>query len=407
MPENLVPLWAMSYRVITFFSENFLTILKKCYNIDRVINFEWEFFSLKEGGKYFMKYIAILLMLFLCIVPAIASEKIHMAVIDFSYEKDDSISRGFSVTLEEKLRKLENMSIIPGESQKQVFEELAITRPKPSMKETIGKALCADFLTDISLNEKNDEITIIIQLFDVKKNTVVLEETFTGKEENIFNIEGDIAIKIADYFKYPIPGKKDLYLMPAKISSFKSFCEGLNLYEESSIDEAYSFFLKSVNEDTHFIDAYKYLEYTARKSGKVDDSIKNYENLLEIEADNPVLINYLGNAYYYKKNLSEAENLYKKAIEIDSLFPNPHTNLGTIYAINKKYDEALKEYDEALKYSDRKAQIYYNTALIYNNKGDKNKAKIYFKKALDLEPRNPDFSPGRYYIYDMKVIVTA
>ncbi len=195
--------------------------------------------------------------------------------------------------------------------------------------------------------------------------------------------------------------------MPTQnMSSFENFSSGLHFYQSNRIEEAYNFFLSSVNNDTNFVDAHRYFEYTARKTGQLKDFIKNYEAMLAKDPENPILMNYLGNAYFDSGNYEKAESLYKESIKRTPTFSNPHNNLAIIYSIHGKYEEAIKEFENALESSKEPATIYNNMGLCYINMGDVETAKTYFKKALDMEPANPNFVVARYYIHGSKVYVT-
>jgi len=343
-----------------------------------------------------------------------ATQNINVAVVNFYGDGSKAfIGAGFSETLSEKLTKLDNVNVMQRESLRPVMNEMGLNinqKFDAGKGQTLGKTVGVDYLVSGTLKEKNNMVKVTYQLFKVKNGTVVAEETLNGNMDHLFDLQGQLAIKIANYFKTPVSDdvKTKLYFMPTQsMASFEKFSSGLRLYEQNRIDEAYGFFLNSIKGDTAFLDAHRYFEYTARKTGKLDDFIKNYESMLSSDPDNPVLMNYLGNAYLDKGNIGKAEELYRKAITIAPTFGNPHNNLATIYVFGKKFKEAIDEFEKGLLYSDRKAPVFYNIGLSYINMGDKDKAKEYFTKALEIDPKNPDFVVARYYIYGVKVVVTS
>ncbi len=132
-------------------------------------------------------------------------------------------------------------------------------------------------------------MSITSQLFDVKKGTVVAEETVTGSKDNLFALQGVLSLKIAKYFNTPVSQelKKDLYFMPTQnMGAFEKFSSGLQLYEKNRGDEAYNFFINSIKKDTGFLDAHRYFEYTARKLGKLDEFISLYKSMLASDPKN-------------------------------------------------------------------------------------------------------------------------
>jgi len=364
--------------------------------------------------KFFL--MSALILFFGVISYTVALENVNLAVVNFYCNNSSSgkewLGVGFAETLTEKLSGLENVNVIQREAQRPLLNEIGIDPAQKfdsALGQTLGQTLGADYLISGDLEEKNNQLNITFQLFDVKDGTIVAEERLSGPEEKIFELQGELALRVSKYFNTPLSeeGTEELYFMPTQsLASFEKFSTGLHLYEENRIDEAYNFFLNSVKEDTTFLDAHRYFEYTSRKMGKLDDFILHYESMLEKDPENPVLLNYLGNAYLDKGNLSKAEELYRKAIRIAPTFGNPHNNLATIYAFSGDFEKALGEYEKGLKYSDRKAPVFYNIGLCYMNMKDEESAKTYFAKALEIDPKNSDFIAARYYLHGSKVIVT-
>jgi tetratricopeptide (TPR) repeat protein len=59
--------------------------------------------------------------------------------------------------------------------------------------------------------------------------------------------------------------------------------------------------------------------------------------------------------------------------------------LGKFYFLNTKYDEAIEKYEEALELEPKDARIYYNLAIVYETMNMIDKAKHYFRLALELD----------------------
>lgn len=364
----------------------------------------------------FLSLIILSLIILLSFSNINAMENINLAVVNFYCQESTSgkewLGNGFAETLTERLSRLDNINVIQREAQRPVFNEMGLDINKkfdPGLNQTLGETLGVDYLISGALEENNSQLNIKFQLFDVNDGTIVAEEMLSGDMEKVFDLQAELALKVSEYFAPDISeeDKNELYFMPTQnMESFEKFSAGLQLYEANRIDEAYNFFYASVKGDTVFLDAHRYFEYTARKMGKLDEFIASYESMLSEEPENPILMNYLGNAYLDKGDLKKAEELYKKAIQIAPSFGNPHNNLATIYAFTGFFEKALIEYEKGLKYSDRKAPVFYNMGLCYMNMGEKEKAKEYFSKALEIDPKNPDFVAARYYLYGFKVLVT-
>ncbi|MCD6423352.1 MAG: tetratricopeptide repeat protein [Elusimicrobia bacterium] len=98
-----------------------------------------------------------------------------------------------------------------------------------------------------------------------------------------------------------------------------------------------------------------------------------------------------GNRAFKKKEFFKAEKFYRKGLE-KKPDPRLYYNLGNVFYIQKKYDEAEKQYEKALTFDKIKfkEKIYYNLANNSFKKGDVAKAVEYYRKALKLKPDDKD-----------------
>lgn len=99
------------------------------------------------------------------------------------------------------------------------------------------------------------------------------------------------------------------------------------------------------------------------QAGKYDEAIEMYKKGLELEPNSALGYNFIGMAYRFKYNTTrnaEYKNkeieAFKKAVELDPTFWGAMINLGATY--------------------------YYM--------GEKEKAALYFKKALEINPYHPE-----------------
>jgi tetratricopeptide (TPR) repeat protein len=355
-------------------------------------------------------------MLFLLTGYSCATQAVNVGVMNFYSDSpsdaSSQISYGFSETLINKLQKLDNVNVMNREKLLPILNKLNVDinqKLDNSMSKQIGQRAGLDYLINGTLKEKENLLTAKFQLFNVEKGTVIGEKKFTKDMNKIFDLQAEIAMEAAKYFNSPVTEKvkKELFFIPAQnLSSFQQFSSGLKYYEENRADEAYKFFLKSVQSDTGFLEAHKYFQYAARKSGKLDEFITHYESMLKKDPENSILMNYLGNAFVDKGEVNKAESLYKKAIKNSPAFANPYNNLGTIYAASGNFKDAIENLQKALKYTDVKAPVYYNLGLCYLYMNDNGNAKTYFTHALDIDPSNPDFVAAREMVYGFKVVVS-
>lgn len=136
-----------------------------------------------------------------------------------------------------------------------------------------------------------------------------------------------------------------------------------------------------------------YLEEARILAGRGDyqGAIEAYKNVLKINNVNSSAAMELGSAYYKRKNYSEAEDSYRRAITM--LTPSKDMtltkyNLSTVLYDAGKVDEAVKYAKEAyeaksyLQSSVDKANVVYNYALVLDKTGKKETAIPIYKEVL-------------------------
>ena len=70
------------------------------------------------------------------------------------------------------------------------------------------------------------------------------------------------------------------------------------------------------------------------------------------------------------KNFQEAEGALKKAIEMQPLWPAPHTNLANLYLLQGRKKEAVAKFEAAINANPRDPSGYLSLALLYERDKD-------------------------------------
>jgi tetratricopeptide (TPR) repeat protein len=103
------------------------------------------------------------------------------------------------------------------------------------------------------------------------------------------------------------------------------------------------------------------------KQGNWDASLKRYYDALKENAKTPMAFFNIGNVYLRIGHLEEAEESYRKAIELKKDFPDCYNNMACLFIRKKDFQKAHIFADKALAfpsekrfyYLDTKAQIFY------------------------------------------------
>jgi len=126
----------------------------------------------------------------------------------------------------------------------------------------------------------------------------------------------------------------------------------------------------------------------------------------KITPDDPLLLNYLGQAYYFKKRFDLAEPKYLRAIELRPDYSEARNNLGATYLELQQWDNAIKQFTlvcNDIFYQNHDAAAM-NLALAYYGKGDYDMALSLLHPVIANNPRSPvaRVNLGRVYFADDK-----
>lgn len=105
----------------------------------------------------------------------------------------------------------------------------------------------------------------------------------------------------------------------------------------------------------------------------------------------------LGLAYDALNKAEEAENEYKKAVEVYKKFfesndndndAEAHYDLGQTYAGLHQYSDAIREFRLATKIRSDDADIYYDLGMAHTKLAQYSEAAAAFSKSLEIDPEN-------------------
>jgi len=141
------------------------------------------------------------------------------------------------------------------------------------------------------------------------------------------------------------------------------------------------------DKDTEFTNS-KALAIASVRRGNFPQALIDLERAEEINNKDPEVYLIKGIIYYGLKDNALAEEYYLKSIKLDPKYTEAHYNLCGLYLFEERNDEAIEECSIASSdptYRAR-ASALTNLGIAYFRKGDVNKAKQYYDKALEINP---------------------
>ncbi|UQA56401.1 tetratricopeptide repeat protein [Polyangium aurulentum] len=111
-----------------------------------------------------------------------------------------------------------------------------------------------------------------------------------------------------------------------------------------------------------------------------------YRKAVELDPWLAIAYTNLGNICFRRGEEAEAEKLYRRALEIDRVQPEAQYNLGYVMLERGKAGEAIEFFRGAIESDPRFADAYFNLAMAYEQIGDSGKARPCWRKYLEIEP---------------------
>ncbi|MFQ5584500.1 MAG: tetratricopeptide repeat protein, partial [Calditrichia bacterium] len=103
------------------------------------------------------------------------------------------------------------------------------------------------------------------------------------------------------------------------------------------------------------------------ESGEVDSAIVWCKKQISYAPDNPWGYDYLGWAYLGKDSLLQAEEAFKKALELNPSFILDLYRLAHTYRLQGRYEEAIEPLKKILQIDSTEFSAHYNLGLIYSH----------------------------------------
>lgn len=179
--------------------------------------------------------------------------------------------------------------------------------------------------------------------------------------------------------------------------------KGFNAYISNNLDTAIENFKtaleknKDLNDKKINLVINGFLGDIYYKKNDIEKSIEYYKIAINIEPNSRVLLNNLAYVYMDKTDsLNKALELVNMSLELNKEYGNAYGTKGLILYKKKDYKEAIENFQKAIKFipeDDKKtiAEDYYNLGRCYFELRDKNKARLNFKKSLDLNSTSDNY----------------
>ena len=279
-------------------------------------------------------------------------------------EEDQYFSDGMTEVIIANLAKVKDLKVI---SRTSVMEYKNTTK---KLKE-IAKELGVAHILEGSIQRSNGRVRVVGQLIDADTDEHIWAETYDKKESDIFELQSDVAIEIANALKTELTDE-----VKARIS------EKLT---ESTI--AYEYYLKG-----------NMYESSGHSKKNLLAAISEYERAVSIDPEFAEAHAQLGKMHahikWYRHDLSQKRMDMSKAAIDQAMNLKPNNAIVRIargtyfYHGFRDYGKALADYTLARELAPGNISAIYRIGLIYRRLGDFEKAVLNMEQAISLDPRS-------------------
>ena len=326
--------------------------------------------------------------------PAVSGRSI--AVLPFANLSGNPENAYFAAGIQDeivtRLAKITELKVISCTSTQRL-------KSAPDDLPAIAKQLGVANIAEGSVQRSGDQVRVNIQLLKAATNNHLWADTFDRKLTDIFAVESEIAKKIADTLQAKLTGseRNAIATQPTQnTEAHQLYLKGRYLWNRrtgKNLEKALSYFQQAAEKDPNYALAYAGIADTysvmpaysagspqdclprakaaATKALELDDSLaeahaslgiilfqyfelaastKEFERSIEL---NP---NYATAHHWYGRTtllmLGQIERAIaelKRAVELDPVSPIIHAELGGVYMMARRYDEAIEQLRSTLE----------------------------------------------------------
>jgi adenylate cyclase len=323
-----------------------------------------------------------------------------IAVLPFENLSEDKANVYFADGIHEeiltRLSRIRDLKVISRTST-QRFKNTAEQIPE------IAKQLGVATILEGSVRKAGNKVRVHVQLIDAENDAHLWAERYDRQLDDIFEVESDIAGKIAEALQATLTGaeRRAIAARPTKSTEahelyLKGRYHWRNFYAPG-YERVREYFEQAVTLDASYAPAYNGLslyyswaaanaifppdvwplaEEYVRKSLSLDDTWPEaYNALAAVEV-------------YYKRNWAAAERAFHRGMELDPNFGDLHAHYGLCLSYLGRFEEAIAQQERAMQLDPffPGNNIHYGTILFFSRQYDRAAAQL--AKTLDLYPDN-------------------
>lgn len=336
-------------------------------------------------------------------VPISSAPIASIAVLPFQNKSADAnseyLSDGLAESLIYRLTQLPNLKVSPTSS-------VLRYKGKDTDIVKIASELGVDAVMTGRLAQIGDNLTISVELVDVRTNKLLWGEQYDRKMSDLLATQREIATTIAQKLELKLSGNESTGITKKYTDNneaYQLYLRGRYSFGKRTKDEmlhAIEYFQQAIKLDPKFALAYARIAetygsmpaypYLSPKEA-FPQAKAAAQKALEIDPLLPEAHTFLAySLIIYDWNFAEGERAFKRAIELDPNNSAAHFRYGQIYLIPVgRIDEGIAEIKRGLELEPLDINMGATLGWTYLAAGRNDQAYEQAKKTFDLEPNHP------------------
>jgi adenylate cyclase len=342
--------------------------------------------------------------------------KNRIAVLPFvnigSDQSDEFFADGLTEELISRLSQARELRVIARTSAMNYKNE------RQKKVRDIGRELGAGTIVEGSVRKAGNKVRVSVQVINAVNEEHLWASTYDRNLDDIFEIQTDIATKVADSFSSNLANlmRKEIRESSEKeerhdVTAYTYFLQGRHLLygeSESAIRQALEFFNKAIEEDPTFARAYVgraecYLSLTEFAHSPWVESAKKAEedvkSALKLDPDLAEAHATMSHVKYALDEFAEAEKEARKAVELNPSLADAYHALGHLTFITGHVKESTNLYETAYKLDPLKEENVMMLGEVYLDQGREEDAFRLLSSVEHLFPQASYAGLTFYYLY--------
>jgi len=261
----------------------------------------------------------------------------------------------------------------------------------------IARELGVNYIIEGSGQKIGDQISLYIQLIEVSSDKHILSSRYNMKLEDIFDLQSEVAIKVASEIKAVITQeeKKSIEKPPTtSVAAWEMYSRGFELHNiadlENNIEndkQAKVYFKKAIQLDSMYAEPYVQLGWICYAFDQSDSAFFYADKALHFDDKNSNAYCLKGFSFYASGMGSKAEEALTLAIQYNPNCSLAYDFLADIYYNRGDSYKAIKNKLIVLKLENNSIEKRYNLISLwdsFNNVGLYDEGKKYAEKLIAL-----------------------